>query len=97
VVSYISLKRFVLRGLLLAVVLLALVYGFDYLFARYRANGPSATVYGTVTVYMATEMKNGQVQLFYRNPQPIKCVRSLFPQLGYAPCWYLSRSPVKMI
>jgi hypothetical protein len=98
VVSYTKLKSYVIRALLLCVVLIAVVYMSDYLIAQYRAShGNAGSVYGTVTVYLATEMKNGQVQLFYRNPMPMKCVRTLFPQLGYTPCWYLSRSPVKMV
>jgi hypothetical protein len=97
VVPYMTVKRLAVRALLLGVVALAVVYASDYFVAQYRATHNAGAVYGSVNVYLATAMKNGQVQLFYQHPQSVKCVRSIFPQLGYEPCWYLGRSKVDLI
>jgi hypothetical protein len=96
VISYVALKSLFIRGLALCVVVAAVLYVFDYLIVKYRTAHGEAGM-GTVTVYLASAMKNGRVELYYQNPQAIACVHSLFPHMGYTPCWYLSRSPVKVI
>jgi hypothetical protein len=98
VVPYITVKKYVLGTLLTIALMVAVLYVCDYLVAQYRAaHGNPDAIYGTVSVYLASEMKNGSVQLYYRAPQPTRCTYSIFPQLGYTPCWYLSRSTVKLI
>jgi hypothetical protein len=77
----------------LAVILLAaMVYGGDYVTVRYRiprSRSPFATV--TVQRSYAVTKKNGEPDFYFDPPQEKTCVRSLFPHLGYVPCWYLSR------
>ena len=97
-VSYQTVKKYVLRALLLLVALVIGAYIADYSIVRYQASrGGSESPFGTVTVFLATPTKNGQVELFYRNPQSVACVRSLFPHFGYAPCWYAGRSRFKIV
>ena len=97
-ISYITFKKYVLRALLAFVASLVVLYAFDYLVVRYRAAyNHSGGPFGSVDVYTAVTMKNGSVQLYYRLPQAVTCVHSVFPHLGYTPCWYLSYSTVKMI
>lgn len=70
----------------------ALVYAGDYVSVRYRIPS-SRQVTGTVEVlpYTAVPLKDGKTELIFQPPQNQTCVHSLFPHLGYTPCWYLSR------
>jgi len=77
-------------GILL--LLAGLVYAGDFLWLRYRIPR-SRDAFGTVmvrSVYVIHE-KNGKTQYQFTPPGPQQCVRSLFPHLGYSPCWYVSR------
>jgi hypothetical protein len=79
--------------MLLAVLLLvAVVYAGDYAAVRYRiprSRSPLATV--TVQRSYAVMKKDGKPDFYFDPPQDQTCVRSLFPHLGYEPCWYLTR------
>ncbi len=71
--------------------MIALYLG-DDLSVRYRIPG-SRQPFGTVTIrrFDAIPGKNNKTEYVYENPVTVTCVRSLFPHLGYVPCWYLSR------
>ena len=90
------------KGLLAATIALCalsfVLYLGDYAVLRIRIarHGP-ATVLSTVTIFYATSLKGGKVSVFYDQPQTQPCVRSIFPQLGDAPCWYLRRHAVQII
>ena len=83
-----SLRHSILAGLLV----LSAIYVVDDLFVRFRIP-PRQQPFGTVTVerYDAIPEKNGKVEFGFEPPVQQTCVRSLFPHLGYPPCWYLSR------
>jgi hypothetical protein len=82
----------------IAVLVWAGVYGGDYLSARYRIPGNRQTL-GSVQVQTlyAVRLKNGRIEYSLGDTETQTCVRSLFPQLGYTPCWYLSRHPRNVI
>ena len=50
-----------------------------------------------MTVYYATDVKGGKVEVFYDQPQTQTCVHSLFPHGGYKPCWRFDRSGIQRI
>jgi hypothetical protein len=82
------------------VVLLSLliVYVGDYASLRYRipkTRNPFETV--KIRRYYAVGLKSGKTEFMFLEPQNQVCVHSLFPHLGYSPCWYLSRRNVKRI
>jgi hypothetical protein len=83
-----SLRHSILAGLLV----LSAIYVVDDLSVRFRIP-PRRQPFGSVTVerYDAIPEKNGKVEFGFEPPVQQTCVRSLFPHLGYAPCWYLSR------
>jgi hypothetical protein len=86
------------RLLLLAFLLLLTLYAGDYLSLKYRIPGNRAQ-FGTVqtrTSY-AVEQKNRKTEYYFNPPENETCVHSLFPQLGYSPCWYLERNRIKQI
>jgi hypothetical protein len=75
-------------------VLVAVTYAGDYLQLRYRV-WRNAGPFGTVQVerYYAVHEKNNKVEfMFPHETQNQDCVHSLFPHMGYSPCWYLNRN-----
>ena len=90
-----GIARWTLLGVTVAI---ALIYAGDLAYARYRLarrsdNGPLAEL----RFYYGAVLKNGKTEVFYDSPQTQTCVRSIFPQLGYPPCWYASRTNVKVV
>jgi len=86
------------RTLLVSLVALCAVYVGDDLALHYRmASRGAAAATGTVTVLYGTPLKNGQVSIFWNQPQTETCVRSIFPHLGYPPCWYAKRHATRLI
>ena len=85
----------VVKILLLA---LAGVYAGDYLSARYGIPGNRQTL-GSVQVkpLYAVRQKSGRIEYSVGDTETDTCVQSLFPHLGYTPCWYLRRHPTKRI
>ena len=94
----------VLKRVIGAVVLfVALLYSGDYLFLRLRIAFPSFGK-GLDSVQMerlyAVPLKSGKLEYDFDPQQPeltVPCARSLFPHLGYKPCWYLRRQSDKPI
>jgi len=74
---------------------IAVFYTGDYLLLRYRII-KDREPFGTVEVenYSTVPEKNNRVEYFYDEPDTEECVRSLFPHLGDAPCWYAARHRV---
>jgi hypothetical protein len=72
------------------VALFALLYAGDYAVVRIPIPS-SRNPYGEVTVrpYLDVKLKNGKSDLYFLDPQKKTCVNSLFPHMGYTPCWYL--------
>ena len=46
----------------------------------------------TLTVYFATRLKSGKLEIFTDRPQSEVCAKALFPHFGYRPCWYVRRT-----
>jgi hypothetical protein len=91
------------RGVVVSLVVVvtaaaALTYVVDAAWARYRlARAPERGPLDQTTVYDATPLKNGKLEIFYDYPQTEVCLHSLFPHFGYVPCWYLVRHKVRVI
>jgi hypothetical protein len=82
----------------IALALFIALYAGDYLLLRSRiAMRGTDAAKSTVTVFYAATLKDGKVNIFYDQPQTQTCVRSIFPWLGYQPCWYLSRHAIKTV
>lgn len=88
-----AVRRWTLR----VAVLLAVVYLGDYLAVRFPG---SRNPFGTVTIqpYMAIHLKDKKTEFNFDVPPETKvCVHSLFPHMGYSPCWYASRQTQQRI
>jgi hypothetical protein len=48
-------------------------------------------------VYYSVAEKNNKTEYLPSNSEQDTCVHSLFPHLGFSPCWYLSRHTEKSI
>ena len=83
------------RSFIAAISALAILYVGDYLSVRFRMIHPKpADPFESLTAprVLAIQEKNGKVeyQIDAQNPeQTVTCVHSLFPHLGYSPCWYV--------
>ncbi len=87
------MKRYLL---IIAVVALAL-YGADYLSLRLRL--PRRETLGSVDVhtYYAVKLKSGKTEYDYAGDHTVSCANSMFPQMGYQPCWYAIRHTEEQI
>jgi hypothetical protein len=72
----------------------AILYAADYLSVRYRmAHKTSADPLETTQVrpLYAVPRKDGKYEFDFGDTEAQTCVHSLFPHLGYSPCWYTKR------
>jgi hypothetical protein len=64
---------------------LIVLYACDYVVARLRPRGSV-----DVQIMWAIKQKDNRIDYELGDTETRPCVHSLFPQMGYAPCWYLS-------
>lgn len=86
------------RILVIAILLLAIVYGGDHISVCFRL-AKNRDPYGVVRIrrYYAVTMKNGKPEFFFDQPTDQTCLHSLFPYFGYPPCWYLKRRATQQV
>lgn len=87
-------RRILGRGLLGLAGLVAVSYACDYGYAKAR-NAPFADV--QIERYLAIAEHFNKIGYEPTTPVTERCVYSLFPHFGYAPCWYLTRHTVRYI
>jgi hypothetical protein len=98
-----QLRKYARRAPLFIAALAALLYLGDYAAVRLRAAYPRlGSAYGSVQMVRlyAIPLKSGSIEyeLDAREPEvTVRCVRALFPHMGYRPCWYLRRNSQKPI
>jgi len=74
------------------------LYAGDYAVLRLRmARGGPNSVLSTVTILYAAPIRGGKLSVFTDQPDQQACVRSIFPQLTYKPCWYLRRHAFRVV
>jgi hypothetical protein len=86
------------RILIITLVLLFILYLGDYLAIRYPIP-KNREQFSVVKIqrYYAVGLKNRKTEFMFLDPENQVCVHSLFPQLGYTPCWYLMRRSLQRI
>jgi len=92
-----ALLKVVILALLAALVL---IDAGDYLFVRYRmTRNISGDPFETRMIERTYGIphKNGSAEIVNDAPEPETCVHSIFPHMGYTPCWYLNRSSKNII
>lgn len=92
--------RVALRGLLAALVLVAILWIGDFVSFRYRlSKGTAGLAVQTMRVQRtyAIPHKDGRAEYVFGEPQMVSCARSIFPHAGYTPCWYLQKTVAKPV
>ena len=92
------MKRRFLIAAAITLAFLAILYAGDYGMVRYkipRRRSPFGQV--VVQPFYVIHQKNGKIDYEMGDPETDVCVRSLFPHMGYSPCWYLGRHTQKQI
>ena len=91
-------KKVLVRGFLGLIGALLVAYVVDAVQVRIRlATGGAAKAYDSVTVVYAAGLKNSKYEVYSGAPETETCSRTLFPQMGYSPCWYLRRHTMQML
>jgi hypothetical protein len=73
-------------------------YVADAIQVRIRlATGGPARAYDSVTVLYAAGLKGNKYEIYADQPETETCTRSIFPQMGYSPCWYARQHTMKML
>jgi hypothetical protein len=86
------LKRYIMIAFAVLAGAFVVLYAADYVVLRIRARSRS-NAFGSMTIqrYYAVPKKGGKAEFLSADPQQRICTRSLFPQMGDPPCWYLAR------
>jgi hypothetical protein len=86
-----------LKVLKIAAASLALLYLSDYLSIRFRIPNREPLTTVQIEVYYAIRLKGHKTEYIRADPETDTCVRSLFPQVGCLPCWYVTRHTEKWV
>jgi len=90
--------RLAARCLLALLVLVAAAYCVEDLMVRYRvSHKQAASLFSEVPVYQAGEVKGGRVEYYFDQPRTETCLHTVFPHLGVAPCWYVTRHALQQV
>lgn len=87
-----SLAPLAKRITTIVVVLLCILYFGESISVRYRipaSRDPLGTV--QISKLYAVPQKGGKTEYEPGESETQTCVHSIFPHLGYSPCWYLNR------
>jgi hypothetical protein len=82
------------------IALSAVLYAGDYVSVRYRmAKGKAGDPLESMKIQRTYVIphKDGRAEIIFGDPETQVCVHSLFPHLGYTPCWYMKRQSQKTI
>lgn len=91
------MRAYSIRILYALLMLLAIVYSYDYASVRLRMNAQKPGDPIDVLTYphiLAIPQKGNKVEYALDAQSPMEsesCVHSLFPHYGYTPCWYVLR------
>jgi hypothetical protein len=82
----------------LIVATIAIYYVGEFISIKYRipaSREPLGTV--QITKLYAVLQKDGKTEYEAGEPETQTCVNSIFPHLGYSPCWYVKRHKVQQV
>ena len=79
------------RSFLVLLALAAILYAGDWLSLKLRIPSRAQTQDLQIQPLLAVPEKGNKMEYILGDPQTETCSNSLFPQLGYRPCWYVRR------
>ena len=92
------MRKKILSAVGFVVLAFLLLYGGDYVSAKFRLPGNRETLGSVdVRVMWAIKLKNGRIDYQFGDTETQPCLHSIFPHLGYKPCWYLTRHKTNVI
>jgi hypothetical protein len=86
------LIRWLLRTLIGALAILVLSFLGDWVVFQLRGRPIEQIL---VNRYLATPLKGNNTEVDFEGTMQIPCSRTLYPQSGSQPCWYLRRHPTQ--
>jgi len=86
-----SISKAILRAVQALIAALVLLYAVD--FATLHSRISHGTAFQTIQVhqFLSTPLKGQKEEYDYIGDIPMTCSRSIFPQAGNQPCWWLAR------
>jgi hypothetical protein len=82
------------RIAIVVVALLIIWYIGDFISLKIR-RVPLSTV--QISTLYAVAQKDGKTEYEAGDPETQTCVNSMFPHMGYNPCWYVKRHKTKQV
>lgn len=86
-----SIRRWIVRGIQLLAASLLLLYAADWAVLHARISHGTAFKVIQVQQFLATPLKGQKEEYDYMGEAAATCSRSIFPQAGNPPCWWLAR------
>ena len=84
-----------LKRIASAIAVLVIVFYFgDYIVVKLRGEPLEAV---QINKFYAVPQKDGKTSFEPGEPETQTCVDSIFPHLGYSPCWYLKRHKTQQV
>ena len=85
------MRRWMVRGLQALAIVLLTLYAADWLVMRWQMAHGRGFETAQVHMMLATPLKGQKEEYDYMGDVPVRCSRSIFPQAGNQPCWWLAR------
>jgi len=89
-----NVSQLLSRIAIVVVALVIVLYFGDYVVVKMRSD-PTGTC--QVTKLYAIAQKSGKTEYEEGDSETQTCANSLFPHLGYSPCWYLRRHKIQQV
>jgi hypothetical protein len=86
-----DIKKYLARFAVTVLILLAVLYVADWLVLRYRVGRGTAFDSVEVDQFLATPLKGNKAEYDFVGSYQQPCARSMFPQQGKPPCWWVRR------
>jgi hypothetical protein len=83
--------QMILRGLLVLLLIAAIAYPIDFAIWRSRVAAGGGMGQVSVDLYVVGELKGGKEDYYPQGTSMSACSKSLYPQAGNTPCWWLER------
>jgi hypothetical protein len=81
----------VLRAIGVLILIAIVAYPVDWLIWRSRVAGGGGMGSVQVEMFTVAELKGGKENIFPNGTATVACSRSVYPQSGNKPCWWVRR------
>jgi hypothetical protein len=85
--------KMLLRGIGILLLIAALLYPLDFAVWRVRVARGGGMGSVEVDMYTVAELKGGKEDYYPNGTLAVACTKSIYPQEGNNPCWWVERHP----